>query len=281
MSRKLFLSLGALVVSVATTAALLAQASVTLHFRNGETLSATLVDLKAAGFEVTVRGADRMIAKDQIAWVDFGHAVQVRRADLAKVSPADHLVVFRNGDTLLAEWVDVGGTSPLVLRFNTSGGEREISSNEVARIYLARPAIDEDAAAGGGDDPARGGMQTDGAIAVMANRPWTDSSLQVRAGEFLRFEVSRAIRFGTREGDTATADGNAEARVRAVLRSVPVRAMPVGGLIGRVGNGQPFAIGSAPESIRMPANGRLWLGINDLSFDDNSGWFRVVVTRGR
>jgi hypothetical protein len=29
----------------------------------------------------------------------------------------------------------------------------------------------------------------------------------------------------------------------------------------------------------MPATGTLMLGINDLTFNDNSGWFRVVISR--
>ena len=39
--------------------------------------------------------------------------------------------------------------------------------------------------------------------------------------------------------------------------------MPVGGLIGRVGNSRPFPIGSNSQPITMPENGRLYLGIND------------------
>jgi hypothetical protein len=58
-----------------------------------------------------------------------------------------------------------------------------------------------------------------------------------------------------------------------------VAGLPVGGLIGKVGNGRAFSIGSAPLPIRMPATGTLFLGINDLTFNDNSGWFRVVVSR--
>ena len=48
--------------------------------------------------------------------------------------------------------------------------------------------------------------------------------------------------------------------------------LPVGGLIGKVGNGRAFSIGSAPQAIRMPATGTLFLGINDLTFNDNSGF---------
>jgi hypothetical protein len=281
MTRTFKLSLGVAAVALAATSVLTAQQSVTMHMRNGDAVPVTLVDLKAAGFEVRANNEDRMIAKDQVAWVDFGGAVNVTPAQLDRINGLNHLVVFKNGDTLSAEWFDVGGTSPLRLAFHTSGGDRDIMSNEVARIYLARPANAGLGTGGGGAEPDRGGMQNDGSVAVMANQPWTDTGMNVKAGEYLRFDVSRTIRFGNGTGDEATADGNASGRATAVLRTVPVRAMPVGGLIGRVGNGQPFAIGSAPERIRMPVNGRLWLGINDLSFDDNSGHFRVIIQRGQ
>ncbi|MCR4376410.1 MAG: hypothetical protein NUW22_16340 [Acidobacteria bacterium] len=269
--------MGALVMAVAASVVLSAQASVTLTLRSGDTMGVTLVDLKAGGFEVEVRGASRMIPKDQVAMVDFGGNVTVRQSWFNDMTAVDHLVVFKNGDTLLTEWTDVGGTSPLILRFR---GEREIPSTDVARIYLVRP---------GGNvtrndrTPASGGAQSDGSIAVMAADPWTDSGITVRTGDYLRFDVSRDIRFGEGDDDISTADGNVAGRARSgILRRVPVASLPVGGLIGKVGTGgQPFSIGSAPQAIRMPANGRLMLGINDLTFNDNAGWFRVVVTRGR
>ena len=280
MSRIMKLFVGAAVVTAAATSVLMAQANVTLHMRNVDTMQVSLVDLNASGFAVRVNGEDRAIGKDQVAWVDFGGSVNVNANAINAVAGNSHLIVMRNGDTMTAEWFDIGGTSPLRLAFKTSGGDRDIMSNEVARSYLARPAnAGGIISGGGGATPERGGMQADGSVAVMANQPWTDTGINVRAGEMLRFEVSRTIKFGNGAGDEATADGNAEGTARAVLRTVPVRSMPVGGLIGRVGNGQPFAIGTAPELIRMPVNGRLWLGINDLSFNDNSGHFRVIVSR--
>ncbi len=281
MSINFKLSLGVAAIALAATSVLTAQQSVTMHMRNGDAVPVTLVDLKAGGFEVRMNNEERMIAKDQVAWVDFGGSVNVTPAHIDRINGNNHLVVFKNGDTLSAEWFDVGGTSPLRLAFHTSGGDRDIMSNEVARIYLSRPANAGLGTGAGGATPDRGGMQNDGSVAVMANQPWTDTGINVRSGEFLRFEVSRTIKFGNGTDDEATADGNASGRASAVLRTVPVRAMPVGGLIGRVGNGQPFAIGTAPERIRMPVNGRLWLGINDLSFDDNSGHFRVIIQRGQ
>lgn len=273
MHKRTYAALAVLAIIGSTAAWLTAQASVTIHFRNGDTLPAMLVDLKADGFELLVRGESRMIPTDQVGMVDFGPPVTVPAGALQNLSPADHLIVFRNGDTMLGQWLDVGGTSPLRLTIRGAGGERDLTSNEVARIYLARPSnIDA------GDGSGGGGMQEDGAIRVDAAQLWTDTSMQVRSGEYLRFDVTRAIRIDN-SGGTVTADGVSGAGARP--RGLPVPIMPRGGLIGRVGSGQPFAIGTAPEPIRMPANGRLWLGINELDVADNSGWFRVVISRGR
>ena len=52
-----------------------------------------------------------------------------------------------------------------------------------------------------------------------------------------------------------------------------------GALIGKIGpNGKPFVIGASTAPIRMPATGRLMLGVNDDNFNDNSGTFEVIVT---
>lgn len=276
MSRMLKLFVGAAAVTAAATSVLVAQVGVTMHMRNGDAVQATLIDLGAGGFEVRVGNDTRMVPKDQVAWVDFGGSVNVSQANLDSISGSNHLIVMKNGDTMLGNWDDVGGTTPLRLTFQTSGGNRDLTSNDVARIYMVRPGGNV-SSGGGGATVDRGGMQGDGSVAVMANQPWTDTGMNVRAGEMLRFDVSRTIR--VTGNDESTADGNTDVTARAVLRTLPVRAMPVGGLIGRVGNGQPFSIGTAPQPIRMPVNGRLWLGVNDLSFNDNSGHFRVIISR--
>lgn len=279
MNRMGRILLGAAAMALAVGVVMSAQAPVTMTLRSGETMAVTLVDMGARGFEVRVNGAERWIPKDQVALVDFGAPVSVKQAWFSGMTAANNLVVFKNGDTMLTDWTDVGGTSPLVLRFNTGTGEREVSANEVARIYLVAPASVSGGLTGG-VNPERGGMQSDGSVAVMAAEAWTNTGLTVRTGEFLRFAVSREIRFGTGANDIATADGNPAGTVSGGLfRRVPVQSLPVGGLIGKVGNSQAFSIGSAPQPIRMPANGQLMLGINDLTFNDNSGWFRVVITR--
>ena len=59
----------------------------------------------------------------------------------------------------------------------------------------------------------------------------------------------------------------------------PVPTLAVGGLIGRIGTGAPFAIGDSSQPITMPAVGRLYLGVNDAGPSDNSGAFTVTIVR--
>ena len=51
-----------------------------------------------------------------------------------------------------------------------------------------------------------------------------------------------------------------------------------GGLIGRVGNGRPFAIGNQ-SSVPMPNQGLLYLAVNDDELSDNTGAFVVQLSR--
>ena len=70
-------------------------------------------------------------------------------------------------------------------------------------------------------------------------------------------------------------------RAPALMRGPAARpmVMGVGGLIGKVGNSQPFPIGANTQPIVMPETGRLLLGVNDTNPSDNSGFFSVEVTR--
>ena len=55
-------------------------------------------------------------------------------------------------------------------------------------------------------------------------------------------------------------------------------SVPTGALIGRIGTGQPFLIGTA-SSIAAPAAGQLFLGINDSNVSDNQGSYQVDIQR--
>lgn len=275
MSRQVKIFAGVIAMALAVGAVTSAQAPVTITLRSGEVRTATLVDLGLRGVEVQINGVQQIIPKDQIAIVDFGGTVNPQPAWFDGIGGTNNLIVFKNGDILKTEWVDIGGSTPLIIRVNSGQGERELSSNDVARIYLVSPAGIAQV-----NTPITGGVQGDGAVAVNAAEPWTATGITVRTGDLLRFSVSREIRFGPGANDMATADGNANANVGGTMfRRLPVASLPVGGLIGKVGNGRAFSIGSAPQAVRMPANGQLYLGINDLTFNDNSGFFRVVIGR--
>ena len=274
MSRQIKIFAGIIAMAFAVGAVMSAQVPATVTLRSGETLAVTMMDLGGAGFQVSVNGAERIIPKDQVAMVDFGGNVTPQASWFNGMNR--HLVVFKNGEILQTEWVDIGGAQPLILRVNNGSGERELTTNEVARIYLVAPAGTGTV----GTPITGGGVQADGSIAVNAADPWTSTGINVRTGDLLRFSVSREIRVGPGANDIATADGNPNvSATTSMFRRLPVTSLPVGGLIGRVGNGRAFSIGSAPQAVRMPANGTLFLGINDLTFNDNSGFFRVVVMR--
>jgi hypothetical protein len=97
----------------------------------------------------------------------------------------------------------------------------------------------------------------------------------VRRGEVLRFNTTGEVRVGGGAEDVAQPAGVTGGRTAA---GTPIPSSIVGALIGRIGNGQPFGIGNQ-TSVPMPAAGMLFLGINDNNFDDNSGEFRVEITR--
>ena len=97
----------------------------------------------------------------------------------------------------------------------------------------------------------------------------------MKAGDLVAFQGTGTVNFGTGSTQSAGVDGKSDTR----SPNYPVSAMPVGGLIGKVANSAPFPVGGNQQAIRMPANGRLMLGVNDNEMGDNSGFFSVVVTR--
>ena len=132
--------------------------------------------------------------------------------------------------------------------------------------------------AGNGNGRGGGGAgsgQSVGDVRVDANRAWTDTGLNIRVNDLVVFRASGRINFGQGATQKAGPEGN-ESLKRA---EYPVSGSPVGGLIGRVGNSAPFAIGANTQPIRMPASGTLMLGVNDNELTDNSGVFTVAVTR--
>jgi hypothetical protein len=263
------------VLSVFCAAALLvtgaayAQDSETLTLRSGEKVGGQLVDLGGVGYTVRVNGTERTIPQNDVAVIDFTGGLT--DADWTNFTGTSK-VVLRNGQTFDGSLYDIGGVSPLRLTIKTSNGEREMASNEVARILIARPetaAVATSGSTGVASTPA-----VAGAITVLANTPWTSTGVTVRKGQTVYLTTSGEVQLSDDVNDIANANGAKSGRMAT---NPQLRTVPAGALIGKIGpNGVPFGIGNQ-ASIPAPAAGVLFLGVNDDAHGDNKGNYQVIV----
>lgn len=253
----------------------LAQESATITMRSGDKVSGELMDLSGVGFTVKVNGTERQIPTNDVAVIDFGGS-SMSDADWAKVPGNRPMVLLKSGETVNGRLVDIGGSSPLRLTLQTRSGNRDISSNEVNHIILARPSNAPASTSGQSSSDANLAPATGSGVSVSPRQAWTATGLTVRQGEMIRFNATGEVQLSGDANDVATAFGSKSGRKAA---NAPLPNVLAGALIGRIGtNGQPFAIGSG-VSVPMPAAGQLFLGVNDDGLDDNRGEFRVEMVR--
>jgi hypothetical protein len=259
------LSVAALTVGVAQ-----AQTNATFTLRSGERVNAQLVDLGGTSFTVRVNGQEKRIPTGDVSVIDFGGGT-MSDADWSKLSDGQHVLWLKNGDTVNGQLYDIAGTSPKKIAFRTSSGEREFSSNEIARIVLARPSNTVATSGSGNLAPATGS-----GISVNPRQAWTATGMTVRRGEVLTLNTTGEVQLSNDASDIANANGSKSGRR---IANGPLPNGLAGALVGRIGpNGQPFGIGGA-TSVPMPADGQLFLGVNDDGFEDNHGEYRVEITR--
>jgi Ca2+-binding EF-hand superfamily protein len=110
------------------------------------------------------------------------------------------------------------------------------------------------------------------AFVVPAREPWFDTGLTVQAGDVLLIQASGTITLSN-ASDSATPAGSTQNRRAA---SAPLAHQPAGGLLLRIDDSQPIYVGSS-RSVRVPVNGRVYLGVNDDHFADNTGEYRVTL----
>ena len=155
-----------------------------------------------------------------------------------------------------------------------SGSTRTLRVNrdEVARIEL-----DEDTWGSGtppDERPARPSGLRERDATVEGSAAWSDTGVEVRAGQTVYFEATGRVKWGPDRRDGAAGEKNSP---RNPNRPMPNR--PAASLIGKIGTDSHdyFFIGGDEGPIRMPARGRLFLGVNDDYLIDNSGSLRVTV----
>ena len=166
------------------------------------------------------------------------------------------LIAFRDG---VIEFQERGR----VLRFNRDD-ERCVEFDRNNRGPVANPQPPA---------PSRPRGLREKQLMAAAAVAWTDTGIEVNAGQRVYFESVGEIRWGGKRRATPTGEVGSP--------NNPARPMPNragGALIGRVGQSQDlFFIGEDREGIRMRSSGRLYVGINDEVLSDNTGYFTVVV----
>lgn len=108
----------------------------------------------------------------------------------------------------------------------------------------------------------------------------TDTTLDVRMGDEIMIAATGKIIAGQRLGEVGP-EGGRSGGFGSIVGTRPVPSAGPGALIGyiRMSNGQmsqPFFVGSQ-LTIRAPADGRLYLAINDDNYSDNGGAFKVTI----
>lgn len=197
-------------------------------------------------------------------------AVTLIIATVTAAISADTLVLT-NGRRIQGELLGVFGRE---IEFEErSGGNRRIMRvprGDIARIEF----VDNEFSGGTNNDvfTIPRGMR-ERTVTVGAREAWTDTGIDVRAGQQVYFQTSGEWRWGPNRRDRGAGERNSPYNAN---RPLPDRAG--GSLIGRVGERDELVfVGADPGPFRVRGNGRLFLGINDDVLTDNSGFLRVIV----
>jgi hypothetical protein len=177
-------------------------------------------------------------------------------------------LVMRNGQRVDGRLVSVrNGT----IEFEERGWRPRlvrVDQSEVRRIeFDDRDDTDGRPDWGGGGRPGLRERE----VIVQGRQRWTDTGIDVRAGQSVSFRAAGEVRWGPSRRDGPAGERNSP---RNPERPLPTR--PAAALVGRL-DSDVFFIGDDSSPIRVRGGGRLYLGINDDYLEDNSGSFRVTV----
>jgi len=115
-------------------------------------------------------------------------------------------------------------------------------------------------------------------LQVPANVPWFDTGIDISANQSVSIAASGLVHYKPGDQYVTTPAGES-----AVDRNSLAPGLPVGSLVGKIGqSGEPFEIGTS-ASFTAPEEGRLYLSYNDRvgAFGDNSGSWDVTVSLGQ
>lgn len=254
----------------------------TVLMRSGDKVAGQLEDVENGLVYLRVSLHDqRRLPIGDVALIDLvGGASGLPETELNEARGAGHLVVLRDGSSVKGQFIDVRGgeegaapNENHALHFRTAGGEeRRIMLDNVGRIYLGNypGAATTTTTTTTSSDPVPAG-----ATRVPANQTWVATPLKVRRGDMVTFNVTGQIQLSQDGEDVAIAAGSLRQRKAP---GSPLPANLAGALIAKIGNSAPFPIGNTTSPVTMPADGQLYLGINDDEVSDNRGEFTITVS---
>jgi hypothetical protein len=184
----------------------------------------------------------------------------------------------RNGRLFLTanrgSFADARGAFDVQVRRERSAGSRDTDDFDRSTGIRSRNRFP--------GSPGRGSGRAERDIDVPGNSRGIDAGFDVRAGDQITFTASGTIVAGQRAG-TVGPEGGRSSGFGSIIGTRPVPNAGVGALIGYIRmldgqNSQPFFIGSS-LTWTAPADGRLYLLVNDDNYNDNSGGFLVQIRR--
>jgi hypothetical protein len=275
----------ATLLTASTASVAFAQTQVTFLMRNGERISGNLTYKGGAAY--TLSGRD-IQARDVavIAFVPNDPTPQeVSRVPTVDNNPVElerHVFVTRDGSMVWGKLYRFSPDGNIITFDQREGGRHDVAASNMARIYInpaAARSVYAPILAALPRSASSAATGTTGAnsasVQIPGNQQWVATGFTVRRGETLHFNATGEVNWTPEAADRATPRGAGSGRKSG---RPPVGNAPGGALVARVGNGQAFLIGNQ-GSVRMPANGELFLGINDDVVTDNTGDFFVTISR--
>jgi hypothetical protein len=236
-------------------------------------------------------GDQRIIPLGEAAMFEVnGSAENMPAGELETARSGDHVLILRAGDVIRGRLLNIEGglgsgkeDEPRILSFKPNdAAERRVRFSEVRRLYFGNypESLMPRAPAAAAPPPAAADPAPPGSVRVAANAGWVSTGFTVTRRDRVQFTTEGQVQLSGDSDDKAGSAGSLRGRYAA---NAPAPTLLAGALIGRIGNGPPFAIGNQTEFLPMSGDGVLSLAVNDDSVADNQGEFVVAIriTRGR
>jgi hypothetical protein len=110
---------------------------------------------------------------------------------------------------------------------------------------------------------------------VSGTQAWTDTGFDLQDGDEIYILASGLVHVAGSDAEGKSPDGTGFGSLCAPPQA-PFPNGPCWALVGRVGAGAPFFVGSEMEGV-VTGSGRLLFGVNDFPHNDNSGGWSVDV----